>query len=379
MKATLTRFLIGTLMIFALFACKNDEKAAPADTARTDTASTETATTDPSGVAASAGSGTPTVTTTCSAPTGFACVTLKITGLAHLVNNGDGTRKLIVPKVAMHETLLLTEENKSELSDDGLLNKKDEQLEAGQNPGDGREFFFRKFPAGHEIDLEKSGWVKPSRPKLVADETGDPSEECPDPAKAPKESLHWLPHLATVSKHSGTPKLDKEFTKKDPLDTKVIAHLNFVDGVLSAELTGAAHGKFQFTKKGKPASGEHVQAISSFLKYPFHAKLESVTIDGKTEQLIVIRGRKFKQPSQTTETFDVIARFKPDSSRNVEIVLANVVNFFKLEKVQKVGHFPRAYDIFDATTPVAATIPVRTSECGEPGDSGVECGPDRVP
>lgn len=308
------------------------------------------------------------------------CVTLKVTGMAYLVGTkADATRTLVVPKVPQHETLILTENNRSGLSDHGLLKDEKPQKKEG-DPAFSRTFFFRKFPSAVEIDLEASGWTKPSPPVLVADEPGDPAAVCPKigPPSVPKESLHWLPHLATVSKHPTKPTiadLDDAFIRKDPDDKKVITRLEFSDGRLTAEMAGGPIGKFQFTRNGTRQPDDHEQTIATFLRYRFPAKLEAVTLDGQTENLFVLRGRPFKGK----ESKEVIARFKPDANGNIEIVLANTVDFFFLKPPQKVEHLPHAYKIFKNDA-VAATVPERIARCpAAPGDSGVECGPLRVP
>jgi hypothetical protein len=67
----------------------------------------------------------------------------------------------------------------------------------------------------------------------------------------------------------------------------------------------------------------------------------------------------------------------------VEVILGNVVtnDFFHPTAVTTNNHFQHLYKIFDSTTTIAPTIPVRGTDCplSFPADSGVECGPVRVP
>lgn len=314
----------------------------------------------------------------CTATAEVACVTLKVTGLAYLVGTKtDATRTLVVPKIPQHNTLLLTTPiNRSTLADSGLLNQQKDQKKDGDTAFS-QTFFFRQFPDAVEIDLESSGWTKPATPVLEADETGDPSAECPS-RTIPKESLHWLPHLATVSKHTPAPTmadLDTDFTDKDPDDKKVTTRLEFVDGRLEVEMGGGGIGKFQFTRNGQLQPDDHKQAIATYLRYRFPAKMEDVTISGQTERNFVLRGRRFRGSDRK----EVIARFKPDGNGHIEIVLANTVDFFFLKPPAKVEHLPHAYAIFKGSA-VKPTVPVRVETClGAPGASGVECGPLRVP
>ena len=184
-----------------------------------------------------------------------------------------------------------------------------------------------------------------------------------------------MPRLTTVSKHTGAATLKTAFTKKDPSASDVVTRLEFVDGTLKAGLPEQFF-RYAFQRNGVPASDDHVQAVASELRYSFKAKLKTVTIGGVTEDVFVLVGRKFG----TSTTVD-IARVKPVDGSAI-IVLANVVknDFFHPVPVAKNDHFKHLYGVFDTSTTIAPTVPVKGTMCPiSPGDSGVECGPDRLP
>jgi hypothetical protein len=286
-------------------------------------------------------------------------VTLRVTGIAHLIGDaGSKQRTLVIPnhKNADHDLLVLVNTKfKSALLDD-------------ERTVDGITYAYDEFPEGYEIDLAASGWIPPTTTgTLTADETGDQTDEpCPG-GMAPRDSLHWLPRMSTVNKDAVTVKHSHQ--EKDPKAKHVLARMEITDGKLTSALQPSAR-KFEFDTNGA-TGGDFVQAVADYLVYKFTARVV-------TGQPFVLKARKFRSDKGDPEEWREIVRVTPVSNV-VEITLANVIedNFFHPEKITEIEHFHHYYDALHKPVKNIRKVTAGNKCDGGGADSGVECGPIR--
>jgi len=300
-------------------------------------------------------------------------VTLRFTGIVHVVDKGTD-RVIVIPNnhgvfgIGGHRLYLLVNSdsfpNSELLPNDGLrtVNNYDEHYK------------YAEFPSGYEIDLAASGWYAPANPHLNFSEDGDNTyEECP--SQGNKTSLHWLPRLSVVSKDpSLTVKkayFDPDLTK-DPDPGDVLTRVVATDGKLEANVMAYAY-RYTFDLGGN----DRVQAVASYLDYTFDAY-----IPNNASAKFVLKGRRFRSDSSAADQWVELVRVPPVNDQ-VIVVLANVRSshyFMKNPQAPlQLTDFDKYYDIIDKL-PNKLPVPTRGTNCNNQGnDSGVECGPDRVP
>jgi hypothetical protein len=299
-------------------------------------------------------------------------VTIEITGISHLVDGErypDKERTLVVTNHhgwfgSGHHLFLLV--NSDDFADTKLLEGKRTRDFNGQKV----KYAYREFPDGYEIDLVASGWFNAS-PQLNFKEdgdkdkpnAGDPNAECPD---GNKTSLHWLPRLSTVSGTNLTVK--KSHTDANPSAKDVLTRIAMKDGTLEASVHPATP-KYEFKIGG---ANNHKQAVADSLIYKFTAYVK----DG---DYFVLQGRKFNPDTNAPQEWQELARVMPVNSK-VIFMLANVIedDFFNPMITHTLDHFDKFYAIIES--PPVKAKPVYVMNCNNSGNnSGIECGPDRVP
>lgn len=302
-------------------------------------------------------------------------VKIRVTGIAHLVDDDSDPAKrrlLVIPNHegffgGGHRLLLLV----NTFFTSELLGKTKTRTIAGTTI----TYAYEEFPSGYEIDLEASGWVPPASPNLKFNEKGDATgAQCPatgtDTSGPPRDSLHWLPRLSTVSMASFTVKTSHK--QKDPDEDDVLTRIDLKDGHLQAVLQ-AVPRRFEFDRDGTVGTGgDHVQAVADAVEFTFTA----MVAPGKP---FVLKGRKFKRAVADPEQWLELVRVMPNP--NVVIDLANVRpnEFFSPKRTNTIPHFHAYYDIVDKPKKVKRVIDTETDCDGSANDSGVECGPIRVP
>ena len=292
-------------------------------------------------------------------------VTIAITGIAHLIDDGGG-KLVIFPNgtgySTKHELLLLVSKI---YSPTGLSSGPKDQVVGGTVVD---TFYYSTVTPGMEIDLAKSGFDSTLNPSLSADATGDSTNEaCPSPQLAPASSLHWLPDLKKVSHASGV-MIDPDQTIAMPNPNVVSARLKITGGALTAKLPGPAD-VFEFKTSG---SGDVTQAVAESLNFTY-----LVDVD-KTNPVIELWGGPYRTASTKLATAKASL-----AAQKVTFYLANVPpgEFFAPAKHPTLPHFHHYYDIYK--TGVGShmvAVPTRgkpEDSCGGPLGGGVECGPDR--
>jgi hypothetical protein len=287
-------------------------------------------------------------------------VTLKFTGITHLVGKKTTERLILIPN---HK------------SDDHELIIASPVLYEPDLPYDGEDgtttYKWGPLDPGFTIDVVNStGWADAfadnENKTLVFTELGDPAETCPDMNIAPVESLHWLPRLSTVSKHwQATVK--KEFEMADPDKAKVWARLPLENdkagGVLQAELPGERF-KFIF-REGWFKVDDIRQTMAAYLNYTFVVKLE------EADPKFKLMGADFQTGNpRTLGTFKAV-------NKKIEIVFANMMPGEFFEPQDRDSHFHLYFKPVDG----APAVRVRNlgEKCAKGTGSEIECGPVRLP
>jgi len=293
-------------------------------------------------------------------------VTLRISGIVHLVGNkGDKTRLLVVPNLTAanprHAPLLLAT---ADYKPYGLGKQRVQTLPDGSTV----TYLYTELTPGLELDLVKSNIYLQNT--LDFDETdkdanGKPAE-CPVPPYAKRRSLYWLPRLSRVSGVSFNVK--SAYSKKDPSPADVVTRMEIVDGALDAQPGG---DKFVFAVNGNT---KQTQAVATELQYTFMAALDAST------PVFTLYGRQFKKQSNDPDQWVEIAHFVPYNGR-IEIVLANVVedDFFKPTAMAYLPHFDLYYGAVSRFLGVPIATATRGDKCGGGVGGTVECGPDSLP
>ena len=301
-------------------------------------------------------------------------VTLRFTGMVHLVGSAADQRLVVVPKVSGHTFLLTTlASNDTELlPDTGTIKIGTEETHVK----------YRVFPSGYEIDLAESGWIESGTPKLDFTEAGDENNppnsknaECPD-GNAPAKSLHWLPSLSAASKTPVKIKLD--FQQKDPPASKIHTRLEITEGRVEAALP-LEPSRFEFDRNGKidQNDGDHIQAMANSLDFVYTAYVDP------NKPYYVLKGRKFRSKPADADQWAELVRIKPASDK-VVLTFANVVknDFFNPKSPTQIVHFHHYYEItdtkYDAKKEKVVALQNNCPKSPSGGESGVECGPVRV-
>jgi hypothetical protein len=284
-------------------------------------------------------------------------VTVKVSGIAHLIGQGPNRRLLLFPnQTPGHKLMLATIKDYVSTQAASLLTSG--PIVQGTT---GTSYIFRELPPGFEIDLPSI--VETS---LVFSDEGDTSNaECPSPqSTADDKSLHWLPHLSKASGVSVSAK--PTFVQVDPSATDVSARLNITRGTLISELSRNLHS-FEFVN---PTSGtvNLTQAVATYLVYTFTVDLPSAT------PTFALQGHSF-----STHASIPLGNFVPDPHDNIVIVLANVpiADFFNPGAATALGHFNLHYNTLNpgATPP---TVRIK-GFCRHGLSADVECGPTQIP
>jgi hypothetical protein len=289
-------------------------------------------------------------------------VTISVTGIAHLID--DGNNKLVIfPNgtgySTKHELLLLASKR---YSPTGLGQGPTPQIVGGTTVD---TYYYQTLSPGIEIDLGKSGFDAGIDPVIIADATGDGTHEaCPSQQLAPRTSLHWLPGLNAVSHGSGV--IDTDQTKPLPDKNVISARMAISGGSLTAQLPPSAD-VFEFKTS---AGNDAVQAVADRLNYTFFAD-----VDMNNPVVELWAGPYGGSSSKiATATASKLAK-------SVTFVLANVPlsEFFAPVQKPTLDHFEHYYDIYKSGSFMKA-VPTRgkpEDSCGGGVGGGVECGPDR--
>ncbi|HSY47507.1 MAG TPA: hypothetical protein VLC46_01725 [Thermoanaerobaculia bacterium] len=290
-------------------------------------------------------------------------VTIVITGIAHLID--DGNNKLVIfPNGTaynpQHQLLLLASKR---YSPTGLSLVPRDQV-VGATVVD--SFYYKALSPGIEIDLAKSGFDPLIDPTITADATGDSTHEvCPSQQLAPRTSLHWLPKLGDVSHGSGLV-IDPDQIKPSPDPIVVSARMSIAGGSLIALLPTAAD-TFTFTTT---AGNDPVQAVSAGLSYTYFADVDA------TNPTAEIWAAAYGKPSAKIASANV-----SKAAKSVTFILANVPpdEFFAPTPKKTIEHFEHYYEIYKSGSFLKAT-PTRglpKDSCGSGMGGTVECGPAR--
>jgi len=300
-------------------------------------------------------------------------VTLRFTGIVHLVDGTDPAKERFVVVPNHHGFFggghhLFVMADRGTFKDTELLNKK----ESRKTTSTTENYVYDEFPDGYEIDLVASGWFPPASPALTFTEDGDAQAyECPE--QGDKTSLHWLPRLSLVTKQPFNVKTSH--IKSDPDSSDVLARMDITDGKLVAVVDAYA-GRYKFALGG-PSNQDVTQAIASYLDYTFDAYIPAGA------KYFALRARKFKSKPADADQWIDIAHIAPVNNE-VIMTFANVMksDFFTQNAVpsQHLTHFGKFYDILDNPQKKVKGVERLQQTCtNQGGDSGVECGPDRVP
>jgi hypothetical protein len=282
-------------------------------------------------------------------------VTLKFTGITHLIGKKVTERLIVIPNHSEDEHELIIAS--PIIFGPDLPNEK----------GDGTTVYkWGPAPLGFKFDLKKStGWVDALNKELKFTELGDPADTCPEAYDAPAESLHWLPRLSTVSKHFQA-KVKAEFEVENPDKSKVWARLQLkkdeFGGRLEAELP-AQRFKFIF-REGWYKDDDIRQTIAAYLNYTFVVQLDEA--DPKFKLMAL----DYDGNPITLGTFKAV-------NRKIDIIFANMMpeEFFKQQ--DRSSHF----DLYFLAIDGAPAVHVHNlyKKCGGGVGSEIECGPVRLP
>jgi hypothetical protein len=281
-------------------------------------------------------------------------VTLKVSGIAHLIGSGPSQRLLVIPNETGkgHQLMLAATPNYISSQAASLLTSG-----PTVQKGTGYTYDYRELPPGFEIDLPPV--VESSL--LFSDEGDATNDECPFPdSGTPDESLHWLPHL---SKASGvTASVKPAFVQVDPSSANVSARLDITKGLLTSELSPLVHS-FTFSSGGTP---KLKQAVATYLVYTFSVDVSA------SAPVFTLRGHDFSANHVPV----VLGNFIPDLG-NIEIILANVpiADFFN-QTPAPLAHFALHYDAVNGASPPSV---IMGSLCRHGLGGDVECGPTQIP
>lgn len=300
------------------------------------------------------------------APPQRVSVTIAVTGVAHLVGNEPNQRLLVLPNLTkivhdgqpIHEPLLLAN---TKFAPQGFTEKPRKQENTAI------KFAWKRLLRGVEIDLASSGVDIPSSPDLQFLEESDDRARCPPPhGNEPRNSLHWIPELATAG---GIPNAtsDRALTRDAPAADDVSVRLNLVSGSLVPELPTVPF-VVRFDDQDNNPRNDRQQAVAQFLAYTFEANV-------RQGEPFVLMGREFETGQSV-----FLGSFTPKDGK-VRIVLANMPpeHFFNPSSAGNLAHFSQYFRIYGPNAqPVFRTVSAGTCGNDRPVNEVIDCGPGRV-
>lgn len=297
-------------------------------------------------------------TTTSTATTTTVHVSLRFTGIVHLVGTAPDER-LVVARNLTKETMkhfpviIASDSFPSNLPKTGTVG--------------GRDYHWNDLPVGITI-VPALDTALGHNVTLSLSEDGDPRTTCPkgSTTTVAPDSLHWLPRLSNVSPVTGTPAVDPKYTTATPAGSDVVFRLPIKNGKLLADELSTQIFAFS---DGQASYGE--QTVANFLRYHFDVELKRTSTSDPFEFDLV--AQDFSGATTTLGTFE-------PSGDEIEIIIANLPDkaFFNPMLYKPLMHFKDlSYSITTGITPMTPILLTQT--CGGPVGSEVECGPVRVP